>query len=651
MQHRWVFVWRPNCGRAMHRRVSGLVLVAFAVATLAAARPAPAFVAGVTVALRSTNGKFIPQGLPLEFEAKVTNSGSKADLVGFTFELARPDADESGVPFMRWERAVPAGGTVRVAGSVIPAQWFSQRGSFRIEAVSGDRVVGMPLSFEVTAPPVRLPRFKDVTVSAGLKTTLPNYLCPRWAAGAAWGDVEGDGDLDLYLPHQGENALLWINDGSGRFTNEARRRGVTNNAIGLSATFADYDNDGDQDLYVVNDGPNRLYQNDGSGFFTDVAASAGVDDALIGSSASWGDYDNDGYLDLYVTNYIDCASSNDPLTYFVDKLYHNEGDGTFSDRTGVLEKDPMNRNDGATVGAGFQAAWFDYDGDTDLDIYLGNDFVGRSPDGNHLWRNDGDGNFTDVSVASRTAFSMNTMGIGIGDYDRDLDLDIALSNIEENRLLRNNGDGTFTDVASQARVARPFQRVEEFSITWGLAFYDLNLDGWEDLYVAAGPFENAPQPQPNELFANGRNGKFLDLSAPSGAADKGGTSRGVAFADYDRDGRIDLYVVNQAGMPRLYRNVTSMHNQHWLEVDPVGNVSNRDGCGARLIVTINGKKMLRQVFCGSVSLGSGHDPAVHFGLGSADRVEELVIEWPSGIRQVLRNVNADRFIEVREPNA
>jgi hypothetical protein len=249
------------------------------------------------------------------------------------------------------------------------------------------------------------------------------------------------------------------------------------------------------------------------------------------------------------------------------------------------------------------------------------------------------------------------MGIAVGDYDRDLRLDLALTNIEDNRLLRNNGDGTFTDVARAAGVARPLQRLDQVSMTWGGGFADFNLDGWEDLYLAAGYLVSyvdefsaytSTDPQHNELFVNTGRGTFLDLSAASGADDPG-QSRGVALADYDRDGRVDVFVVNQEGRPRLYRNVTPTGDRHWLAVRTVGTRSNRAGCGARLVLAVAGGSLLRQVSCGSTSVASGGDRIVHFGLGPASRPAELVVTWPSGARQVLRNVRADRVLTVTEP--
>jgi len=474
--------------------------------------------------------------------------------------------------------------------------------------------------------------------------------------------VDGDGGLDLYLPLPDRNAELFLNDGTGHFTDQAAQFGVTNaGSVGRAAVFADYDNDGDPDLYVVNEGPNRLYRNEGgTAGFTDVTQAAGVGDAGFGTSASWGDYDNDGFVDLYVVNYADCA-----WNYQADKLYHNQGDRTFTDQTALIEGDPADPKDGNTFGSGFEAAFFDYDRDGDQDIYLANDFnfLGPNPDVNHLWRNDGpdplthEWRFTDVTAESGAAPpDLQSMGIAIGDPDGDVDLDLAISDIAGNRALRNNGNGTFTERSDAANIDRPFEHAGVYAITWGLGYEDFNLDGWEDLYVGSGsilvPGEGSQDPRVNQLFVNLKagDGRFADLSILSGA-DSALHSRGVAFADYDRDGRMDMYVVNFDGSPVLYRNTTPTTGRHWIEVDPVGTVSNRDGCGALVIVTIGNRRMIREAFCGSVSLGSGNDPYVHFGLGTASRIDRMVIKWPSGTTQVQLNVSVDRTLIVTEPSS
>jgi hypothetical protein len=334
------------------------------------------------------------------------------------------------------------------------------------------------------------------------------------------------------------------------------------------------------------------------------------------------------------------------VAYYPDTLYHSNGDGTFTDVTPYLGEDSTN-------GAGFAATWFDYNGDHRLDLYLANDFVGVSPDHNHLWRNDGpasDGTwrFTDVSDESGTAFWMNTMGIAIGDVDRDGDPDMALSNITANKYLRNDGTTFVEDPA--AGIGRPLQQADTESITWGGGFHDLNLDGWEDLYFAAGNFLRGVREvgeQPNELFVNRDGTTFLDVSAATGA-DLQADSKGVAVADYDLDGDLDLFVVNQGGSPALLRNVTPRQTNHWLEVDTVGTSSNRDGCGAVVIAETPAASIRRQVMCGSTSVASGNQSAVHFGLGPVDRLVALEVVWPSGARQRLTDLSVDRIVTVEE---
>jgi hypothetical protein len=612
-------------------------------AVLLAGLPLPASAGPVTLRLVPSGALSLAQGVAFQFRAVLRSSMPEPVRVNVVFRLTSIDGGGS-VDFLSRTPNVPPSRTISFDEEVASAQWFRQVGTFEVSARVDDEPSPDRILFEVTAPTVATPRFQDVTAASGLDTELPGSGCGQYTAGAAWGDVEGDGDLDLYVPRKFESGQLWVNDGAGHFADEAAARGVDNSGHeGVAGVFADYDNDGDQDLYAVNDlAPNRLYRNDGTGHFTDVAPEAGVDTDEGDASAAWADYDDDGYLDLYVVSNSPCLP---PDFYDADVLYHNEGDGTFTDQTSLLPE-------ASTMGAGFQAAWWDYDGDGDQDLYLANDDWGPTPDLNHLWRNDGpDGEggwrFTDVSVESGTGYKMNSMGIGIGDFDRDLDLDMAVSNIHATVLARNNGDGTFTDVAAAAGMGRPYQSAGVPSVTWGLIFADLNLDGWEDLFVAAGGTNDVPQ-QPEAVFANAGDGTFLDLSALSGADHKG-SSRGVAVADYDRDGLLDLYVVDKAGSPRLYRNVTATTGYHWLEVDLTGTASNRDACGAQLVLAVAGGRLLREVFCGSISLSSGSDTTVHFGLGSDTAPTKLVVRWPSGARQVVNRPAVDQVLHLTEP--
>ena len=564
----------------------------------------PAMAADVEIRMVPAGPASVTQGRAFAFDVLARNAGAVPVSIAARF-LVGPGERARATPFAVWQDVIPPGGSVRIRQQVTASRWFAELGPFSVVAeVQPASAAPPPLPFEVLPSPVPVPRFKDVTASSGIDSSIPRPVACRWAAGGAWADVDGDGALDLYVPQATEPSQLWINDGTGHFTDQAAMRGVDDGgSTGIGAVFADFDRDGDPDLYVSNDGPNRLYRNDGTGHFVDVAAPAGVDDAHQSFGAAWGDYDGDGWPDLYVTNYRLCTSrAHGAGPYQPDRLYHNEGDGTFSDRTALL---PVS----STEGAGFQAGWFDFDGDGDPDLYLANDAIGEGfTDHNHLWRNDGPTGgggwaFTDVSDRSGAGFDINSMGLGIGDYDRDLDLDLAVSNIGPTVLARNEGNGTFTDVARSAGVDRPSQSPSRSSITWGLAFADLNMDGWEDLSVNAGALV-VNEPQPNALFANATDGTFLDLSGPSGAADPA-SSKGLALVDFDRDGRIDLFVVDQGGRAHLFRNVTAYAGRHWLEVRLTGTASNTDGCGARLTFTVTGGSMLREVFCGSCMSGWG----------------------------------------------
>jgi hypothetical protein len=611
-----------------------------------------------------TASRSIPQGQPYTWSATVSSPSGFAKEVEFRLNKVGAPASRA-VTFERQLMVVPPGATAKHTRTVTPSQWFGQLGAYQIVALVDGQPIGEPMVFEVTKPRVQPALFADRTLKLGLKTSVPaNSLetCPRFAAGAAWGDIDGDRRLDLFLPRGDLTPQLFVNGGSSGFREEAAARGVAARVgFQMGAVFVDIDSDGDSDLYVTADGPNVLYLNYGKGAFTDATAKLGLGAGNINhSSASFADYDNDGRLDVYVATYGACNVDR-VAGGQRDQLFHQKPDGTFEDVSALVTPDRSLEPQYPTEGLGFQAAWFDYNADGRQDIYVANDFLGPRPDHNRLWRNDGpapDGtwHFTDVSIDSGTAFAMNTMGIGVGDYNRDSRLDLALSNIAGNKVLRNNGDGTFSDVSGKANAQVAFQRSGRPTITWGTLFHDFNLDGWEDLYIAAGYIADRSLAedfvQHNQVLMN-RRGFFLDLSAVTGADDPH-QSRGVASADYDRDGRVDLYVVDQVGVqngrPHLFRNVTQKLG-HWLEVNAVGTRSNRDGCGAKLTAQVNKARLVRVVFCGSVSLSSGSDKVVHFGLGAAKTVPTLTIEWPSGTRQILRNVRTDRLITVREPEA
>ena len=604
----------------------------------------PAF----SLTLTPTTAGSAAQGTPFTFHAVLSSQQSYDGFVDFNLQPTGKPA--ARVTFEHATMSVSAGEQATYDPSVTTSKWFAPVGSYQVVVTVNGAEVGSPLTFTVGRPPLQVPVFKDVTVGLGLAAPTPQHVCTMQDAGAAWADVNGDGKLDLFVARGSQPAELFINRGKRGFVNEAAARGVAGDGtFEYGGVFADYNNDGHPDLYVVREGTDILYKNDGTGHFKDVTAQTGVGGGdLSHRSASWGDYDNDGRLDLYVTTYGNCYGPAQP-----DELFHQNANGTFTDVSSLIKP----ALPPGVEGRGFQAAWFDYNGDGRQDLYLANDHYLSGADGNRLFRNDGPApgggwRFTDVTAQSGTGFAMNSMGIGIGDYNRDGRLDLAVSNIFATRLLRNNGNGTFTDVAKQTGADNPYITFDTIpTMTWGTIFGDFNLDGWEDLYQAAGWIETQVPGNPDQhnlLLVNDHGQRFLNLGAPSHTDDPG-WSRGVSTADYNRDGRLDLLVVDQQGSAHLYENVTPRGRNHWLEIKTIGTRSNRDGCGTRVLLSTGSKPMVREVFCGSVGLDSGSDETLHFGLGTLKVVPKVTVFWPSGLRQTFRKVRGDRLLTITEP--
>ncbi len=529
--------------------------------------------------------------------------------------------------------------------------------------------------------------FLDVTDQAGVGFhythggTGRKHFIETMGPGCAFLDYDGDGRLDIYAVNghalDGSEPIeaneLYRNLGDGTFREVGREAGADDRGYGVGVTAADYDNDGDLDLYLTNYGPNVLLRGRGDGTFADHTAQAGVGDSLWGTGCAFLDYDNDGLLDLYVANYVEYsldAEGRDLTPYFLaapgqepaadlraypspenfpgspDVLYRNAGDGTYADVTaaaGVL--DP--------AGKGMGIVCADYDGDGDSDVFVANDQTA-----NFLYRNDGDGTFTDVALLSGVGYSGDgrpeaSMGADFGDYDNDGLLDLVVPNFhrEPTSLYRNEGDGLFSWESMRSGLGRPSLAW----VGWGTAFLDYDNDGFLDVFVANGhTLDNADlfdasssYAQPDQLFRNIGAGRFEDVSAASGealAAAK--VSRGAAFGDYDDDGDTDIFVVHSTGRADLLRNEGG-NAGHWLQVRTVGERANRDGVGARIEVVSGDLRQVREIRTGS-GLYSQNDLRASFGLGERERVELLEVRWPGGGVDRVEGLSVNRLVVVAE---
>ncbi len=527
--------------------------------------------------------------------------------------------------------------------------------------------------------------FTDVTREAGIdfvhsSGTRTHQLPEDMGPGAAWGDYDNDGWPDLYLVNQpgpwgakaGDDAPyshLYHNNGDGTFTDVTLKAGVANRGgYGMGAAWGDYDNDGHLDLYVTNYGRSVLYHNNGDGTFTDVTDRAGVANHLWAMTPVWIDYDNDGHLDLYVTNYADYNLKsvpsgataqeygvNVPFTLnpasfrpLPNRLYHNNHDGTFTDvaaRLGVAN--PSGRS--------LTSAFADFNLDGWQDFYVGNDIAS-----NRMYQGLGGGRFKNITALSWTEDNRGTMGIAIGDYDRDGDLDMYLTHwltqgfsLYENLWMEQQEHGPlhFSDVAEMYGCGE----IAMGDAGWSTFFFDFDNDGWLDILAVCGStLENKADTtqlipeRPFLFWSKGQDG-FYDV-ARSGAAGsalrQAIVGRGAACADFDRDGDLDMIIMTNRGRPLLLRNDGGNRN-HWLAVHLIGTRSNRSAYGAKVYLTSDGQRQFRQ--CGVAgSYLSQCAPEAWFGLGQNTRVEEIEILWPSGVRQTLHNPPLDLLLSVRE---
>ena len=519
--------------------------------------------------------------------------------------------------------------------------------------------------------------FVDVSDAAGIGFVHDEltWLAVPQGGGIVAFDYDGDGNADAFIANSNGPNVLYRNNGDGTFTDVAAEAGVADAAgRGNGGCSADYDNDGDADLYITNYGKSRLFENRGDGAFVEASASTGVEEAYAGlrsTGCAWGDYDGDGAPDLVVVRHMYEHRSDlleDPNYMVVGLggliLYHNDGDGAFTNVTAMLGDltPPVEGVPGVDEvkvgnlwGAGFQPGWVDYDNDGDVDLYVVNDF-GQALHPNVLWRNDGpapDGSWTfvDASIGSGADVEIYGMSMSVGDYDQDGFFDIFITDIRGNVLLRNDGNGrTFTDLAEEAGVnIRMIGR--RVRVSWGSFFFDYDNDGDLDLYIVSGylggdTVAGNPLEQPNILMRNEGDGSFTDVSWISGADDPG-VGRGGVYLDYDNDGCLDLLIANLGQRARLFRNACEWGN-NWLAVDVVGTHANRDGLGARLELEAGGRLQIREVASGHSHMGQNAATA-HFGLADAGEIDSLTVRWPGGAVQTLTDLQPNRRITLTEP--
>ena len=526
--------------------------------------------------------------------------------------------------------------------------------------------------------------FADVTRTAGIDFRLtcggPEklYIMDSMCGGVAVFDYDNDGWPDIFLVNGSEIGdvkagkchlgKLYHNNHDGTFTDVTAKSGIDHCGWGFGAAVGDYDNDGKDDLYITYLDGAVLYRNNGDGTFSDVTSKAGVGNSgRWGTSASFGDYDNDGHLDLYVSNYVDLDLDHLPefgqgsfcqyrgfpvscgprgLKGSRDRLYHNNGDGTFTDVAEKLNVDP-----GSYYGLGVM--WLDYDRDGCLDVYVSDDSTPSM-----LYRGDCKGGFTEVGARAGVAYSGDGreqagMGIDSADYDNDGWPDIAKANFSDdtNNLFHNDHSGGFTDLAGPANfgpISTPF-------LGFGLKFFDADNDGWPDVFIANGHVN--PQVDQHTfgvtyaerpfLFHNLGNGKFEEIGQLAGVPfTRRYVGRGAATADFFNDGKLDLLVNVIDASPLLLRN-QSAHSGHWLRIKTIGVRSNRDGFGARVEVQSANLTQSGEVRANS-SFESASDARLHFGLGTATWVDAITIRWPSGAVDRLGRQSADQEIVVEE---
>ena len=424
--------------------------------------------------------------------------------------------------------------------------------------------------------------------------------------------------------------------------------GVQTCALPISALSADYDNDGDKDLFVSNWGPNVFYRNNGDGTFTDITSQAGLEHDLFGIGSTFLDYDRDGYLDLYVGNYIEYDPDYNfyyapdgfpgPLSYRgqADVLYHNNGDGTFTD---VTKEAGVSNDEGRAMGV----TSADIDNDGDWDIFVANDAMQ-----NYLYRNNGDGTFTNIALETATGFGQNgeatsAMSGEFGDIDLDGNVDLVVPDMAYSCIYKNTGMGYFEEMSARLGMAAACGQYT----SWSGNFFDFDHDGWLDMFISNG-HPHRLIGEEDLLLKNDQGKRFINISSDVGRdfQDKF-NSRGSAVGDIDNDGDMDILELNLNDRPRLLRN-DGGDKGNWIMIKLSGTVSNSDAIGTTVHLTAAGQTQVRWKMSSSGYL-SQSDERLHFGIGQANTIDTIEIIWPTGVSQTLEKVKSNQVLTITEP--
>ena len=527
--------------------------------------------------------------------------------------------------------------------------------------------------------------FVDVASQAGLtfKHQLGNtgrfYIVENTAPGCAFIDYNNDGNLDIFLVQSGSaeppstvknraHCVIYQNKGDGTFSNVTQGSGLDKDlGYGQGVAVGDYDNDGYDDLFVTSYGGNHLFRNkQGTGRFEDVTKAMGLDkvhETGYATSAAFGDYDKDGLLDLYVCYYLkwthaineECRDdTTNELDYCFPGVYdpvtHQLFRNTRQKFVDVSQKSGIT----GTKAHGLAVAFVDYNGDAWPDIFVANDLAP-----NMLWHNRGDGTFKNVAIEAGVAYGeegkvMAAMGITIADYDRSGQESVYVSNFSRrpNILFKNVGGGLYEDATQIANLAYSHHNF----LSFGCEFFDYDADGWSDLITNNGHVQVAanhriasiPYKQRKQLLRNEKNGRFEEVADKELLGDlmQSTVGRGLATGDYNNDGRIDVLTIGQNGPVELFENRAN-NGHHWVSFQTIGTKSNRNGVHTRIAITA-GKARQKATVRGGSSYLSASDRRVYFGLGEANKIEEVVVTWPSGTRETLKNLAADKFYTLTE---